>query len=103
MSINKDLVIGRLEEVIGKSKEDVGNKNLEVKANIQKNVGSVQTSVGNAKKNNLPRRTARIFALMVVSGFSLMISMPASAELSPALDRISISAGVFSSQSSMPA
>jgi uncharacterized protein YjbJ (UPF0337 family) len=97
MSINKDLVIGRLEEVIGKSKEDVGNKNLEVKANIQKNVGSVQTSVGNAKKNNLPRRTARIFALMVVSGFSLMISMPASAELSPALDRISISAGVFSS------
>ena len=43
----------------------------------------------------LPRRGARILTLMAASGASLMIPLPASAELSPALDRISISAGVF--------
>lgn len=99
MSINKDQVKGRLEEAKGKVKEVVGkvvgNKDLEVKGNIQKNVGAVQASVGDAKEDTLPRRGARILALMVASGSSLMISMPASAELSPALDRISISAGAF--------
>lgn len=43
----------------------------------------------------LPRRGARILALMAASGAGLMMSMPASAELSPALDRISFSAGAF--------
>src|SRR5450759_5800977 len=99
MSINKDQVKGRLEEAKGKVKEVdgkvVGNKYLEVKDNIQKNVGAVQASVGDAKEDTLPRRGARILALMAASGSSLMISMPASAELSPALDRISISAGAF--------
>jgi hypothetical protein len=42
-----------------------------------------------------PRRGVRILALFAVSGASLVLAMPASAELSPALDRISISAGVF--------
>ena len=99
MNINKDQVKGRLEETKGKVKEVVGkvvgNNDLEVKGNIQKNVGAVQASVGDAKEDTLPRRGARILALMAASGSSLMISMPASAELSPALDRISISAGVF--------
>lgn len=99
MSINKDQVKGRLEEAKGKVKEVVGkvvgNKDLEVKGNIQKNVGAVQASVGDAKEDTLPRRGARILALMAASVSSLMISMPASAELSPALDRISISAGAF--------
>jgi len=99
MSINKDQVKGRLEEAKGKVKEVVGkvvgNKDLEVKGNIQKNVGAVQASVGDAKEDTLLRRGARILALMAASGSSLMISMPASAELSPALDRISISAGAF--------
>ena len=44
---------------------------------------------------SLPRRGAHILRLMAVSGASLMVSIPTSAELSPALDRISISAGVF--------
>lgn len=99
MSINKDQVKARLEEAKGKVKEVVGkvvgNKDIEVKGNIQKNVGTVQGSVGDAKKDALPRRGARILALMVASGSSLMISMPALAELSPALDRITISAGAF--------
>lgn len=99
MSINKDQVKVRLEEAKGKVKEVVGkvvsNKDIEVKGSIQKNVGAVQASVGDAKKYTLPRRGARILALMAASVSSLMISMPASAELSPALDRISISAGAF--------
>jgi uncharacterized protein YjbJ (UPF0337 family) len=55
MSINKDQVKGRTEEAQGKVKEVagklVGNKNLEVKGNIQKNVGAVQAAVGDAKEN----------------------------------------------------
>jgi uncharacterized protein YjbJ (UPF0337 family) len=55
MGINKDQVQGRTEEAQGKVKEVVGNAvgdtNLEVKGNIQKNVGAVQASVGDAKEN----------------------------------------------------
>ena len=54
MGINKDQVQGRIEEAQGKVKEvvgkAVGNKDLEVKGNIQKNVGAVQASIGDAKE-----------------------------------------------------
>lgn len=43
----------------------------------------------------LPHHGLSILALVATSGAGLMMSMPASAELSPALDRISISAGAF--------
>ena len=99
MGIIKSQVKGRLEEAKGKVMEVagkiVGNEDFDVKENIQKNIGAVQASIGDAKEYSFPRRAARIFALMVALGSSLMISMPASAELSPALDRISFSAGVF--------
>jgi uncharacterized protein YjbJ (UPF0337 family) len=53
MSINKDQVTERADEAKGKVKEVVGkvvgNKELEVKGNIQKNVGAVRASVGDAK------------------------------------------------------
>jgi uncharacterized protein YjbJ (UPF0337 family) len=53
MSINKDQVKGRTNEVIGKVKETVGealgNKKLEVKGAIQKNIGIVQSKVGDVK------------------------------------------------------
>jgi hypothetical protein len=79
MSNNKDQIKGRLEnEVIYKA---IDNKKQEVKDNV--------------KKNTLPRRSARAFALMAAAISSLTISLPASAELSPALDRFSVSAGVF--------
>ena len=52
MNINKDQVKGRAEETTGKVKEVIGrifgNKDLEMKGNIQKNVGAVQASVGDA-------------------------------------------------------
>ena len=55
MSINKDQVKGRAEEAKGKVKEVVGkvmgNKDLEMKGNIQKNVGAVQALVGDAKED----------------------------------------------------
>jgi len=55
MSINKDQVKGRAEEAKGKVKEVVGrvfgNKNLEVKGNIQKTVGAAQALVGDVKEN----------------------------------------------------
>ena len=99
MSINKDQGEGRLKEAKGMELEVVGkvegNKDLEAKDNIQKNVGAAKASVGDAKEDTLTRRGARILALIAASGSSLLISMPASAELSPALDRISISAGAF--------
>ncbi len=44
----------------------------------------------------LQPRAARTLALAVASGAILMMSMPALAELSPALDRMSISVGAFS-------
>lgn len=43
----------------------------------------------------LPRRCARIFVPLAALGAGLLVSMPASAELSPALDRVSISIGAF--------
>ena len=43
----------------------------------------------------LRQRGSRVLALTTISGASLMMSMPVFAELSPALDRISISAGAF--------
>jgi uncharacterized protein YjbJ (UPF0337 family) len=50
MGVNKDQVKGRADEVQGKIKEvvgkAVGNKELEVKGNIQKNVGAVRAKVG---------------------------------------------------------
>jgi uncharacterized protein YjbJ (UPF0337 family) len=55
MGINKDQVKGRAEEAKGKVKEVIGrvfgNKDLEVKGNIQKNVGAVQALVGDAKED----------------------------------------------------
>lgn len=99
MGIIKDQVKGRLENAKGKVKEVVGkivgNEDFDVKENIQKNIGAVQASVGGAKEYTFPRRAALILALMLASGSSLMISMPALAELSPALDRFSISAGAY--------
>ena len=55
MGINKDQVQGRADEVSGKVKEVagrvVGDKGLEAKGNIQKNVGAAQASFGDAKAN----------------------------------------------------
>lgn len=55
MGINKDQIHGLANEAQGKVKEvvgkAVGNKELEVKGNLQKNVGAVQASVGDAKAN----------------------------------------------------
>lgn len=53
MGINKDQVEGRLEQAEGTIKEvvgkAVGNKTLEAKGNIQKNVGAVKASIGDLK------------------------------------------------------
>jgi uncharacterized protein YjbJ (UPF0337 family) len=53
MSINKEQIKGRANEAVGKVKqvagEVVGNKKLEVKGAIQKNIGIVQAKVGDAK------------------------------------------------------
>jgi uncharacterized protein YjbJ (UPF0337 family) len=55
MGINKDQVQGRAEEVQGKVKEVVGktlgNKDLEAKGNIQKNIGSVRATIGDVKED----------------------------------------------------
>ena len=55
MSINKDQVKGRVEEVKGAIKEAtgklVGDQKLEVKGNVQKNVGKVQAALGDVKKD----------------------------------------------------
>jgi len=55
MSINKDQVKGRVEEVKGSMKEAagkvVGDATLEAKGNIQKNLGKVQAKVGDIKQN----------------------------------------------------
>jgi len=55
MGINKDQVKGRAEEVQGKIKEvvgkAVGNKDLEAKGNIQKNIGAVRATVGDVKED----------------------------------------------------
>lgn len=46
-------------------------------------------------RTTLPHLGFRIYMLMAFSGANFMLSMPAAAELSPALDRVSMSAGVF--------
>jgi len=55
MSINKDQVKGRVEEVKGAVKEAtgklVGNPTLEVKGNIEKNLGKAQVKVGEARED----------------------------------------------------
>ncbi|MDP1722881.1 MAG: CsbD family protein [Candidatus Gottesmanbacteria bacterium] len=53
--MNKDQVNGRIKEVIGKVKEVAGkitdDKDLEVKGNIQKNIGKAQADFGDLKNN----------------------------------------------------
>jgi uncharacterized protein YjbJ (UPF0337 family) len=55
MGINKDQVKGRVRKVKGTIKEAtgklVGNKMLQAKGNIQKNLGKVQAKFGDLKKN----------------------------------------------------
>ena len=53
--MNKDQVNGRIEEVKGKVKEVTGkitdDKDLEVKGNIQKNIGKTQACFGDLKND----------------------------------------------------
>lgn len=55
MSINKDQVDGRVEQLKGTLKEATGkvtgDANLEVKGNIEKNLGKVQSKVGDLKES----------------------------------------------------
>ncbi len=55
MNINKDQVKGRVEEATGSVKEAteklVGNPTLEAKGNIQKNLGKVQSKLGDLKED----------------------------------------------------
>lgn len=54
MSINRDQVKGRVEEVKGASKEAVGkivnDKTLEAKGNFQKNMGKARAKFGDLKQ-----------------------------------------------------
>jgi uncharacterized protein YjbJ (UPF0337 family) len=55
MGINKDQVDGRVEQAMGKVKEvagkTVGNDDLEVEGNVQKNIGAVQAKLGDVKED----------------------------------------------------
>ena len=55
MNINKDKVKGHVEEAKGAVKEAtgklVGNPTLEVKGNIEKNLGKAQAKVGDVKED----------------------------------------------------
>jgi len=55
MSMNKDQVKGRVEEAKGTIKEAtgklVGDKTLEAKGNIEKNLGKGQAKFGDVKKD----------------------------------------------------
>lgn len=55
MSMNKDQVRGRVEEVKGSVKEAagkaIGDKALEAKGNLQKNLGKVQGKFGDIKNS----------------------------------------------------
>ena len=55
MSINKDQVKGRVEEAKGAVKEAagklVGNPSLQVKGNIEKNLGKTQAKIGEVKED----------------------------------------------------
>ena len=48
---------------------------------------------------NLPSRSIHSITLIALSGVSALLGMPAAAELSPALDRVRISVGVFRADS----
>jgi uncharacterized protein YjbJ (UPF0337 family) len=53
--MNKDQVNGHIEEAKGKVKEVtgkvVGNKEMELKGNVQKNIGKAQAGVGDIKED----------------------------------------------------
>ncbi len=53
--MNKDQVKGRMEEAKGKVKEVtgkvVGNREMELKGNVQKNIGKAQAGVGDIKED----------------------------------------------------
>jgi uncharacterized protein YjbJ (UPF0337 family) len=55
MSMNKDQVKGRVEEAKGAIKEVtgkvVGDKTLEAKGNVQKNLGKVQGKMGDVERD----------------------------------------------------
>jgi len=55
MGMNKDQVKGRVEEAKGSIKEGagkvVGDKTLELKGNVQKNLGKVQGTFGDVKQD----------------------------------------------------
>jgi uncharacterized protein YjbJ (UPF0337 family) len=55
MSINKDQIKGRVKEAEGKIKEVsgalVGNKKLEAKGKVQKNLGKAQAKYGDIKRD----------------------------------------------------
>ena len=55
MSMNKDQVAGRVEETKGTVKEAtgkvVGDKTMEAKGNIQRNLGKVQEKSGDVKQD----------------------------------------------------
>jgi uncharacterized protein YjbJ (UPF0337 family) len=52
--MNKDQIKGRVEEAKGKVKEVAGkvmnDKEMEIKGNVQKNVGKTQAGLGDAKE-----------------------------------------------------
>ncbi|MBA2483794.1 MAG: CsbD family protein [Nitrosomonas sp.] len=53
--MNKDQVKGRFEEAKGRAKEVAGkildDKEMELKGNVQKNIGKGQAGAGNAKED----------------------------------------------------
>jgi uncharacterized protein YjbJ (UPF0337 family) len=55
MNMNKDQITGRVEQAKGTIKEAagklVGDKTLEAKGNIQKNLGKAQEKVGDVKQD----------------------------------------------------
>jgi len=55
MGVNKDQVKGRLNETEGKVKEVVGkvvgNEDLEIKGNVQKNLGVIQGTLGDVEED----------------------------------------------------
>jgi uncharacterized protein YjbJ (UPF0337 family) len=55
MGVNKDQVKGRVNEVAGKVKETagkiVGNEDLEAEGSVQKNIGVVQSTLGDVKED----------------------------------------------------
>jgi len=55
MSMNKDQVTGRIDEVKGAVKETtgkvIGNESLEIKGNVQKNLGKTEAKFGDIKND----------------------------------------------------